>query len=495
MKIYLFLISALLIAFITGCEKELSVSPEEEYATKNGVIIESNPAGAKIYVNGKNTGQFTPDTLFWLEPGNFLLTLKKELFKDSSLIVKVVEEDTIRIFLDYTTNKTMLGKLYIDSNPRGAQIFLNDSALNKITPFTTEGLTPGYYKVRLRVAGYWDEEKITPVRSVVTTYFDAQMIDTLVWANFNTDRSDIPSNFLSSVAIEKGYIKWIGSLDAGLIRFDDKTWTVYDMHNSILPDNQVNSVAVDEFDNLWVCTDFGVVKKNGDNWTLYNTQNSGLPDNRVTSVSFNGVNTCFGTVNNGIVIFDGSNWINYTKDNSPLPSNLVNDVLYHDINLWACTNNGLAKITNDTTWRIINSSNSSNIVGGGGPGSTPRTTGFPNNNCKTITVDRLNKPWLGFGAQGGVDGGSSVLRIANIWRTYYQKPSGDVFSIAVDMNNVKWFGSSENGLSKFEEAVWTHYRMSNSKIKSDRIYSVIIDQNGHKWMASYGAGLIKYKGN
>jgi len=64
-----------------------------------------------------------------------------------------------------------------------------------------------------------------------------------------------------------------------------------------------------------------------------------------------------------------------------------------------------------------------------------------------------------------------------------------------DRNNVKWFGSSHNGLSKLEGDTWTHYNMSNSKIATDRIYGVAIDKNGDKWMASFGGGLIKYKGN
>lgn len=493
-RIFTLIVLIFSLFFLVSCEKDLSVTPEETLPKKNAVIIKSEPSGARIFINGKNTGQLTPDTVFWLQPGDVIVTLKKELFKDSSITAKLLENDTLELFFDYTTNKTMLGKLNIDSNPRGAQIFVNDSAVNKITPAILEGFFPGFHKIRLKLNGHWDEEKLVPVKSVVTTYIDYQFTDTLVWINYTASRTNIPSNYLSSIAIEKGYIKWMGSIDAGLIRFDDNTWTIYNMNNSIIPDNNINSVGIDDFGNLWICTNYGVVRKSGDNWTLFNTANSGLPDNKVLSVSFDGTNTAFGTLNKGLVIFDGVNWINYTKENSVLPSNQVNAVLYHDVNLWACTNNGLAKIT-DTTWKIINYANSTNLVGNSEPGGPPRPTGFPNNNCKTITVDRLGKPWVGFGNQAGVAGGSSVLRIANIWRTYHQKPSDEVFSIRVDMNNVKWFGSSYNGLSKLEVDTWTHYNMSNSKIATDRIYGVSIDKNGDKWLASFGGGLIKYKGN
>jgi len=205
-----------LIAMISGlfsfisCEKDLSVTPEETLPKKNAVIIRSEPPNARIFINGKNTGQITPDTVFWLQPGNVLITLKKELFKDSSINAKLVEDDTLELFFDYTTNKTMLGKLHIDSNPRGAQIFINDSSVNKITPAVLEGFFPGFHKVKLKLSGNWDEEKLVPVKSVVTTYVDYQFTDTLVWINYTGSRTNIPSNYLSCITIEKGYIKWIG---------------------------------------------------------------------------------------------------------------------------------------------------------------------------------------------------------------------------------------------------------------------------------------------
>jgi hypothetical protein len=256
-----FILPLLLLLLLNSCKKELSVSPDELYPSKNGVIISSNPDGAKIYINGKNTGYVTPDTVFWVESGSILITLKKELFKDSSLVVRVGEKDTARVFMDFASNPTMFGKLYIDSNPRGGAIFLNDSALNKTTPATLTGIVPGYYDVTVKVPGYWDETKNIPIRSVVTTYVDAQLVDTLVWINYNSERTPIPSDYLSSIAIERGYIKWVGSLDSGLFSYDDNTWTVYNTDNSILPDNTINSVGVDYFGNLWVCTNYGVVKK------------------------------------------------------------------------------------------------------------------------------------------------------------------------------------------------------------------------------------------
>ncbi|MEW6195089.1 MAG: PEGA domain-containing protein [Bacteroidota bacterium] len=49
------------------------------------------------------------------------------------------------------------GTLYVNSDPDGAEIFLNDIRVYKITPDSLMNLQPGNYNIRLRLAGYPDE--------------------------------------------------------------------------------------------------------------------------------------------------------------------------------------------------------------------------------------------------------------------------------------------------------------------------------------------------
>jgi hypothetical protein len=475
-RIVCYLTAAFLLILFNSCEKELSVSPEEKYPSKNGIIVSSAPEGSYIYINGKNTGYTTPDTVFWINSGKVLVTLKNEMYRDSSVFVNLNDTDTISIFMDFISNPTMRGKLRISSFPEGGEIFLNDSAINKTTPTTLTGLIPGYYKVRVRLSGYWDEEKTVLVKSVVTTYVETQMIDTLTWIHYSSGRVLI-SDYLTSIAIERGHIKWIGSLGDGLYCFDDQDWKVYNTGNSIIPDDLINSVSFDTLDNLWICTNLGVVKKNGDNWTLYNTENSGLPDNQIITASSDGTNICFGSWNKGLFIFDGANWITFNKSNSPLPSNTINKVVYKGNSLWVCTYSGLVKIEG-ANWSVF----------------TDLTSGFPNNNPKSIAFDRLNRPWVVFGEKSQIPGGSAFSRTDNNWESYIGIPSTDVNSIFIDRYNVKWFGNTKNGLAKSDLGTVTNYNTSNSGIRSNAIFGVVVDQNDHKWLASYGAGLIKYKG-
>lgn len=50
----------------------------------------------------------------------------------------------------------MTGNLYIDSSPRGAEIFLNNERIGKSTPDSLVNIQPGSYLLKLRLIGYED---------------------------------------------------------------------------------------------------------------------------------------------------------------------------------------------------------------------------------------------------------------------------------------------------------------------------------------------------
>jgi ligand-binding sensor domain-containing protein len=408
------------------------------------------------------------------------------------VLVNVKEGEVQNLYLDFASNKTMIGHLYINSNPTGAQIFLNDSSINHVTPYKLTGMVPGNYKLRLVRPQYWDEEGTVSVRSIVTTYIDYQLTDSITWVNMNTNRTGIPTDYLTAVAVEKGYIKWIGTLDEGLIVYDDREWKVYNMSNSILPDNKINYIHIDRSNVKWICTDFGVVKINGEEWTLYNTSNSGLPDNRISSAYHDDTKIWLGTYSKGVAVYDGISWSELNTQNWYLPSNRVTCISQNWNSMWVGTDNGLLKVTNDTIVRVLTSKNTIRKY-------SSASCGFPTDKINVIALDLEGKAWVGCGVDfQGAPGGLGYERYA-YFRCFIGRPSEEVYSIKVDVNNVKWIGSSANGLSRcvnnqYTEQ-WTHYNIANSAIGSDRIYSIAIDGNGHKWLATFGGGLIKYKGN
>lgn len=117
----------------------------------DGVLfINTFPDSFKIFIDGKYRIRITPDSVRWLETGNYLVTLKKDLFIDTSFSVSVNEGKTTQEFIDFSINPKFRGQLSVEANPADVQIFINDSIVAHQTPATIRNLMPGIYKVTLK---------------------------------------------------------------------------------------------------------------------------------------------------------------------------------------------------------------------------------------------------------------------------------------------------------------------------------------------------------
>jgi hypothetical protein len=90
----------------------------------------------------------------------------------------------------------------------------------------------------------------------------------------------------------------------GLAKFDGVRWNVYNTSNSKLPSDFVTTIAIDEQGNKWIGTvpDFnigGIAKFDGVSWSVYNTSNSGLPENSVWAIAIDEQGT------NGLELLEG----------------------------------------------------------------------------------------------------------------------------------------------------------------------------------------------
>ncbi|MEO5673074.1 MAG: T9SS type A sorting domain-containing protein [Chitinophagales bacterium] len=106
-------------------------------------------------------------------------------------------------------------------------------------------------------------------------------------------------------AAESGGIIWFGGTDAAsniaLIRFDGVNWTSFTYLNSGFPSySPIRYITIDENNIKWIGTDGGVVKLEDDSlYTVYNTANSGLSSNLVSSIAIDPWN------NKWICTYDG----------------------------------------------------------------------------------------------------------------------------------------------------------------------------------------------
>ena len=154
--------------FIVGCNDEISSSKPEEYLENNMFFFDSNPQGASIFLDGRNTAFVTPDTLKWLDAKSYDATLKMKYFRDTSFQITVASGTINNIFIDYSENLMMYGNVKFTSTPAGADIYFDGKFTGKTTPDTLLHVFPGEHIVVFDLEDYIPDTFMVYIYSSIT---------------------------------------------------------------------------------------------------------------------------------------------------------------------------------------------------------------------------------------------------------------------------------------------------------------------------------------
>ncbi|MFH1051822.1 MAG: two-component regulator propeller domain-containing protein [bacterium] len=141
----------------------------------------------------------------------------------------------------------------------------------------------------------FDEDEIgLDIEYLTTIYIDKDNIkwigtdpssiikyDDINWTFYYPKRKPVfYYDYINTLTSDNAGNLWIGS-DEGLSKFDGETFTNYDSFNSDLPSNDIQSIRVDKYNNKWIGTDCGlaVFNENGviletDEFENYHNNNS-----------------------------------------------------------------------------------------------------------------------------------------------------------------------------------------------------------------------------
>jgi len=145
------------------------------------LAVSSTPAGANIFVDGKDTGKLTPSQVL-LDKGQHVVLVRKSGFIDETTNAQFVLGQTISFSPtlrslgnvdDIRTVGKMkklfggkesqgMGTVSIKTQPKGAQVAVNQHMLDKDSPVNFV-LDPGNYVVDITLSGYVSIHKVISV--------------------------------------------------------------------------------------------------------------------------------------------------------------------------------------------------------------------------------------------------------------------------------------------------------------------------------------------
>jgi len=490
-KIALLLILAL---SLQRCDKPLSVSPPMTPVPVGYIYISSNPEGALIYEDGRNSGMVTPASLPWLEERTYIFTLKKKLYRDTSFSVTVENGDSHYVFIDYFKNPLMRGTIYCNTNADSSLIYFNDSLLSHKTPYKIKGIVPGYYEIKYEREGFRSDSITVAVESGKTADASLMLRDTTVWVDYTVATSGLPDNAITDVAVDSDNVKWIGTNSSGLVAFDGKNWTVYNSSNSALPNDNITTILVDKQNRVWVGTLNGLALIENGSWQVFNSE-SGAPfrSDYVTVLDAEDDGTLWVGTDYGLLRKKESAWRYYQPGKDGLPHRWVSGLAHDNFgNIWVGSKGlGLAVLHPDGTWtKYINKFD---------------VKGFLYADIPSATVSAIaaegNVVWIGFYPDPNTKEGGLVKFHNNSWYSSYSPlPSNVIASIDLhvekDGRTRKWVSTNQGVVTFVTWGNRREYRLANTPLSNENIKGIAYDKNtGIIWVATYGGGLYKFKSN
>jgi peptidoglycan/xylan/chitin deacetylase (PgdA/CDA1 family) len=125
------------------------------------ITVTSTPSGAKIFINGADSGQVTPHTFTGQNVGSYDVYVTLTGYLTPVTQTKSVTKDTETTFAFTLSPET--GSINVTSTPSGAKIFINGSDSGFTTPHRFTGQAVGSYNVYVTLTGY-----LTPVTQTKT---------------------------------------------------------------------------------------------------------------------------------------------------------------------------------------------------------------------------------------------------------------------------------------------------------------------------------------
>ena len=322
-----------------------------------------------------------------------------------------------------------------------------------------------------------------------------------LFTNFN-HANGLIMDCISCIIEDRNGNLWFGS-GAGVSKYDPsiiqaseaKPFTNFTTSHG-LANNNVCSITEDKTGNIWFGTDGGGLSKyDGKSFTSFTTE-QGIINNKVWSIAEDKKeNLWFGT-SDGISIYDGKSFTNFYLN---FIMSSVRCVLEDKMgNIWFGSSYGATKYDGKT---FTNYS---------------MAQGLPHNTILSIAEDKKGNIW--FGTYGGgvskydgnrveaIEKGENIflkdqqdlnkikgklVKSFKNFNTSHGLAGNNIKCILEDKAGNMWFGTSGNGVSKYDGKSFTNYSRAHG-LSENTILSIMEDKTGDLWFGTAGGGVCRY---
>jgi len=305
---------------------------------------------------------------------------------------------------------------------------------------------------------------------IVGNIFPQKSLSGDEWKIINKENSDLPTNIIHSIYFDKNNTKWIGTWGAGLVKFNEKGFTIFNKENSKVPNDKIYTIKEDSKGNIWFGTfGGGFVKYDGSEFKIFNTQNSNISSDWIYDFYIDDDVFWIGTWGGGFSKFNGTKWEMFSNKNSVVPYKVPSIIVDRNKDVWIGSIYGLMKKDN----------NDEHIV-------TVADTILPGSPVYCLLPLDDGTLWVGYknNGIGFYDG--------KLWQYFSPKTLGftNCYSLAVDKQNNLWVATFAQGLAKFDGKKWTIFNTTNSPLPDRYVFSVSVDKYNNKWISTFNKGII-----
>jgi ligand-binding sensor domain-containing protein len=303
------------------------------------------------------------------------------------------------------------------------------------------------------------------------------------WKLFDMLNSLVPDNEITGVAFDGLGNKWIGTNSGGLAKFDGNAWTIYNKSNSNLPNDHIVCLASDNLNHVWIGTNgFGLVEFTGDAFIIHNTENSNLSNDVINCIAIDNAGGKRVGTRYGLVTIQDTNWSVF------YPKGILVDVNFISVdgqgNIWIASQDPIVAKFNGSNWSYYYYYET-----------------LPDASTTCFSSDLQGNAWVG--AKSNSESAGYLLKLTGSAWTVYDHTNSSVYTTGIncinpDARGSMWIGSSkvtnDPNVLRFDGSNWQNYYSSDFPLNSFSPVFISADALGNKWICTH-TGLFVFNEN